>query len=203
MLRALFHQQKFHQIKLHQIKEGFTLIELLVVIVILSLFTSSVFLTVNTNQGDEIKSQYQRLSQLMQLAQDEAIIKGKMVGLHFEENGYFFSEYKFSEYQHSDNQQPQWQLIFQDSLFSPHQLNSGLLISLEIEGELVPLDHRDEEQTIELNKENFPPIIFLPSGELTSFKLSLSTKEISNHYQAEITGHESGQIDFIFNQNES
>ncbi|MBF0263872.1 MAG: type II secretion system minor pseudopilin GspH [Gammaproteobacteria bacterium] len=173
---------------------GFTLIELLVVIVILSLFTSSVFFSINSNPDKEVKSEFNRLAQIIKLAQDEAMLKGEMFGLHLYENGYFFSRYH----------EEQWQIIRDDKLLNPYSLPEGLILALEIEDEFVALKFHDKNIAIELKENEQPPIYFLSSGEMSAFKIMIKNKhtEINDQIKAEIKGYETGQLNINYFQAE-
>ena len=173
---------------------GFTLIELLVVLVIISLFASTLLLTVSISPEKDINSEYQRLIRIMKLAQDEAMLKGDLLGLHLYENGYFFSR----------NVEEKWQIILDDPYFLPHFFSSNMSLTIEIDNELVPLRYYEQiqepelQQDIEFKENEPPPIFFLSSGEMNDFKITLQSNlkapQNAEIRYAEIIGYESGQL---------
>jgi len=74
--------------------KGFSLLELLVVIVIISiLFTFTTLAIRGTSPEELIQTEAQRLDRLLQLALEEAILKGQEYGLEFKPDSYRFLLY--------------------------------------------------------------------------------------------------------------
>lgn len=155
-------------------KHGFTLIELLVVIVIVGLFASMVMMTVTPNNSQMLERESKRLMQVMQLAQDEAVMQGVELGLTIQTDRYFFSRL----------QENQWLPLTADRQFSENVFNSSIMIELEVE---------DERVVQQVSETIIPTIMILSSGELTGFKLSLFNVEQPDK-QYQIVGQENGQL---------
>jgi len=156
-------------------QQGFTLIELLVVLVIVGLFAGMLMLTVTPNDNRNVQREAKRLIQVVQLAQDEAIMQGIELGLSVNSDIYSFSIL----------QEDKWLPVSSISYLAEHQLDSPLIMSLEIENEQV-VQQIDKDSVL-------PSILILSSGELTAFKLSLFSQEQPDK-QVHIIGQENGQL---------
>jgi len=157
------------------LQRGVTLIELLVVLVIIGLFASLVMLTVTPNENRAVEREAKRLMQVIQLAQDEAVMQGVNLGLAVQP-----SKYSFSRLQ--DNQ---WLPLTADREFSEHNLDAAVAVYLQIDGELVLQSINDVVAP--------PAVMILSSGELSNFTLSVSkANQAGSEFQ--ITGREDGQL---------
>ena len=156
-------------------QQGFTLIELLVVLVIVGLFAGMLMLTVTPNDNRNVQREAKRLIQVVQLAQDEAIMQGIELGLSVNSDIYSFSTL----------QDDKWLPVTRISYLAEHQLDPPLIMSLEIENEQV-VQQIDKDSVL-------PSILILSSGELTAFKLSLFSQERPDK-QVHIIGQENGQL---------
>ena len=156
-------------------QQGFTLIELLVVLVIVGLFAGMLMLTVTPNDNRKVQREAKRLIQVVQLAQDEAIMQGIELGLSVNSDVYTFSIL----------QEDKWLPVSSISYLADHQLDSPLIMSLEIENEQV-VQQVDKDSVL-------PSILILSSGELTAFKLSLFSQQQPDK-QVHIIGQENGQL---------
>ena len=158
-----------------KISKGFTLIELLVVLIVIGLFASMLMLMATTNDNRRIEREAKRLIHVLQLAQDEAIIKGVELGLSVKKERYSFSTLQ-------DNR---WVLIDADRDFNEYTLDTNMTMSLDVENEHVVEKIGDDAV--------LPAIVILSSGELTGFKITLShVDEPSREF--EIIGQENGAL---------
>jgi general secretion pathway protein H len=144
--------------------KGFTLIELLVVIVIVSiLFTFTTLAIRSSSPEEQIKIEALRLDRLLQLAQEEAILKGEEYGLEFKPDGYRFLRYVDFV----------WQPLDGDRQLRQRELPLDMKIEVEIEQTeiLLETDKSSDKPTDEENddeKEKLKPQVFLlSSGEIT------------------------------------
>ena len=151
---------------------GFTLLELLVVIVIISILFSLTTLAIRTNSPEElIETEARRLDRLLQLALEEAILKGEEYGLEFNRRGYRFLHYVDYVWQPMDN----------DRELHPRELPLDMEIEVEIEKVEIEIgdekgkekdnsktegDNKDE-QGDKLRNKTRPQIFLLSSGEIT------------------------------------
>jgi len=154
---------------------GFTLLELLVVLVIIGLFSGMVMLAVTPNEDRIAQREANRLMQVIELAQDEAIMQGVELGLIVQPDHYYFSRLQ-------DNN---WLPLVNDTQFAVHQLNSALMMTLDVEDENVVQKIADDSMV--------PAVMVLSSGELTAFKLSLFSLEQPDK-KFQIIGQENGQL---------
>lgn len=156
----------------HQFQQGFTLLELLVVVVIVAiLFTYTTLAIRSTSPEDLIKEEAHRLSRLVHLAAEEAILRGEEYGIEVYVDGYRFLRLE----------ENQWQPISGDKLLRDRELSNDMEIEMRledteisIEGALDPLSatkpESDEESDDpeEDKKDAFKPQVYLlSSGEIT------------------------------------
>jgi general secretion pathway protein H len=164
-------------IALSDIQRGFTLIEVMVVIVIIGILINFVTLSMGRNSPqDQLKTEAQRLSSLIGLASEEALLRSALIGVDIGEEEYSFVRLEEGTWQPMD-----------DNLFRARQLPAGMeftIASSQQEGE-------DDEE------ENIPEIILLNSGEMTPFELKLSSDHIESYYR--LTGDEMGEraLDYV------
>ena len=124
--------------------KGFTLIEIMVVIVIIGVVVSFITLAIN-NGGSTPQLQQeeaQRLASLLTLANQEAILQAKELGVAFTSEGYRFYEWRGL----------QWQALNNHDLF--HTLYSKLARLIYM---------------IYINKSNNSIAYFLPIHQIISF----------------------------------
>ena len=154
-------------------QQGFSLLELLVVIVIISiLFTFTTLAIRGTSPEELIQTEAQRLDRLLQLASEEAILKGMEYGLEFKTSSYRFLVYA----------EAGWQPLEADKLLRERMLPENMEIELLIDAVDVVIEESEEEpeeQTLQtsdtetsenegLNRETIKPQVFLlSSGEIT------------------------------------
>jgi general secretion pathway protein H len=154
--------------RIQHVEDGFTLLELLVVIVIVSiLFTFTTLAIRSSSPEEQIKTEALRLDRLIQLAQEEAILRGEEYGLEFKPNGYRFLRYVDFI----------WQPLDSDRQLRQRELPLDMKIEVEIEQVDILLetdkppdksdsDKKDSDKDKE--KEKLKPQVFLlSSGEIT------------------------------------
>jgi len=154
---------------------GFTLIEIMVVMVIIGVILSFVTLSVgNDSLTRKMAQESQRLTYLLKLAHQEAVMKSQEMGLSFSKNGYEF--YRF--------QNEKWQLIQNnDKIFQARKIPSIIQVNLLISGQAVDMgDAKDS-----------PQLLILSSGELTPFEIRW-TSELDSNLHYNIKGNLVGKI---------
>ena len=141
--------------------KGYTLIELLIVIVLIGIISSMTMLAIGSgNQRDQQRQEAERLLQLLQLATQEAIIRGMPVALEYHRHGYRFMM--------MDN--GQWHTEIKDDLFKPRTLHPQLSINLHIGKQAVLLrDH--------VNVDPDPQIVFTPDGDISLFQIKIGLND--------------------------
>ncbi len=109
---------------LHSPQYGFTLLELLVVVVIVSiLFTYTTLAIRSDSAEDMIKQEAQRLERLVQLALEEAILRGEEYAIEVNLDGYRFL--RFSE--------NQWQPVSHDKILRARELPLDMELEMSLE----------------------------------------------------------------------
>jgi general secretion pathway protein H len=133
---------------------GFTLIEVLVVVVLMVIVVGMVGLKIGGDEGRAVRQEADRLSVLLQTAQQEAILQGKVLALALQSEGYEFQglndKRKFS--------------VLNDPVLRPRELPLAMtILSITLDG--VPA-------------EKDPRIILYPTGELPqAFVITLGQGE--------------------------
>jgi general secretion pathway protein H len=164
---------------------GFTLIELLVVVVIIGIVSAMVLLSFGILGDDRaLQQQARRMSSLVELATDEAMMQGRDFGLEFTKFGYRFVEH--------DPLTNQWHAVIDDELLRPRELEEDMEFELLLEDRPVELNEKvakieveedsDETEdsgglgdTDDKNSDNdyLPHVLILSSGDVTPFNLRL------------------------------
>jgi len=150
---------------------GFTLIELMVVVVIVAILFSYTTLAIrNDSAEDLIKKEALRLERLVQLALEEAILRGEEYAIEIHLDGYRFL--RFTE--------NQWRPLSNDRVFRERELPLDMELEMSLEDteividlasdlkteEKLELDDSEEESQDKITKAE-PQIYLLSSGEIT------------------------------------
>jgi general secretion pathway protein H len=151
---------------------GFTLIELLVVVVIMGIVSAMVLLSFGILGDDrDLRQQARRMSSLIELATDEAVLQGRDFGIEFMEHGYRFVEH--------DPLIDQWSEVIGDDLLRPRTLEEGMEFELHLDDRPVALagkaanTERDKDTPGRERDGYRPHVLILSSGEVTPFNLRL------------------------------
>ena len=147
---------------------GFTLIELLLVIAILGVITSiSIFAINSAGRNDDLTIDARRLTSLIELSREEAIMQSRDYGIELLEDGYQFLEYIPTL--------ESWKIITNDNLFRERKFSPNIQYDLFIENNAIEINQKqsDPNNIDELNLERVPHILILSSGDLNPFSLRL------------------------------
>ncbi len=143
---------------------GFTLIELLVVLVILgSLVGLAVLSTGIAGPARELNNEAERLTGLIGVLADEAVLDNREYGLRLSPEAYQVLRY--------DEVTGKW-LAFDKVA---HRLPSWAVLSFELDGEVLSLP-APAAQDDKKAKNQAPQLLILSSGELSSFRLRLAER---------------------------
>jgi general secretion pathway protein H len=162
---------------------GFTLLEVMVVLVLIGIIFSFAVLSVSRNDQDEVmKRETRRLATLIDMANNEAVIRGQELAIHFTEDGYAFLVLQIDG----------WQELPDDPLLKPHKLPAGFSVRIEVEGDPPGLGQKDEndKKTEKADDTLTPQVYILSSGEMTPFSatLQLENSRIRYHLTASMLG---------------
>jgi general secretion pathway protein H len=151
-------------------QRGFTLIEVMVVVIIIGVLINFVTISFGRNSPqDQLKTEAQRLSSLIGLASEEALLRSVLIGVDIGEQAYGFMHLEEGNWVPMD-----------DNLFRKRELPEGMLFTIA-----------STQQIGEDEEEDLPEIILLNSGEMTPFELKLSSDRIDSYYR--LTGNELGE----------
>jgi general secretion pathway protein H len=158
-------------------QKGFSLLEILVVVVIIGIMVSIAAININSADTRPEKNA-QRLSALVELAADEAMIHGQEMGLRFYRDSYEFSVL--------DPGQGIWVRMDNDDMFRLRGLETGLALDLFIEDREIiladsDLGSTDGDDTYE------PQIYILSSGEVTPFNVRFRSDFETGGYLLSVT----------------
>lgn len=160
--------------KYRTIQSAFTLLEMMVVLVIISILLTFVTLSMNNNNAmRQVQLEAERITYLLQLAQEQAILQGQSIGVELLPRAYRFYQLRANT----------WQSLNRDDTFFSRQLPPAVFFSLYSEDRAVLLD----------DLEPLPQLLLLSSGELIPFRVLL---HIDNEPQAlwQIDASFSGEI---------
>jgi general secretion pathway protein H len=166
---------------------GFTLLEVMVVLVLIGIIFSFAVLSVSRNDQDEVmKRETGRLATLIDMANNEAVLRGQEFAIHFTEDGYAFLVLQIDG----------WQELTDDPLLKPHKLPPGFSVRIEVEGDPPGLDQKDKKDTSD-NKDDdtlTPQVYILSSGEMTPFSATLQAENSRVRYH--LTASMLGKLDW-------
>ena len=172
--------------------QGFTLIELLLVIVIIGYLVSLVrFPSLSKSPFDEVETQATKLTALINLASEQALIHNVQMGLAVSENQYAFLAFVDGK----------WQPI-QEPPFKTEPLPEFVTLNLELDGLewsednlISSIDMIDEERLEELaelpEEERLlasPQIFILSSGELSPFDITVAYDDFDTQVEFLVRG---------------
>lgn len=162
---------------------GFSLLELMVVVAIIGLMAGLVVFTGGL-QGEARLQEREayRLSGLIELLREEALMQNRDHAVEFTESGYRFLQYDYVE--------RRWLVPLNERLFVDYALpDENLRLELAIEGRFATLEFEFEDAP-ENDAENEPQLLILSSGELTPFQLDFVFRDNPGRYRltAEIDG---------------
>jgi len=171
---------------------GFTLLELMVVLVLIGIIFSFAVLSLRgTDISDLMEHETRRLATLLELAGDEAILRGEELAVNFTEDGYEFLVLQ-------DNN---WHSPEEDGLLKAYSLPAEVELRLEVEGEppvLTSLAVQQDEDSDEDEEEQLTPQVFiLSSGEMTAFSATFMSFQSNYRYHlsASLLGEVSWEVE--------
>lgn len=183
------------QFAVSRVSRAFTLIELLVALFIVAIITGAAIMSLGIVGGDRnLQTEARRLTTLIELANDEAAILGRELGLELIVSGYRFVEF--------DPLLNRWYEVIGDDVLRPRKIDASLEFDLFMENRRVLLDiemqnigpdpndkkDQDDEENADYSKRNddrrnrdsklgnnyLPHILIMSSGDVSPFELTIS-----------------------------
>lgn len=139
---------------LRRSQRGFTLIEILVVIFIIGIVTGVGLLTISHNENREIKTFATELTQMVSMAEEQAMLQPQVMGVSIDRLAVSFSCLKKDR----TSEKSTW-LPVNDHVLSHYKIPENIEVSLQMDGKLVKLDSGSK----------IPQIIFSTNGDVTPF----------------------------------
>ena len=161
---------------------GFTLLELMVVLVLIGIIFSFAVLSLRgTDVSDLMEQETRRLATLLELAGDEAILRGEELAVNFTDDGYEFLVLQDNIWRSSED----------DGLLKAYTLPADIELRLEVEDEppeLTSLAGQEGEESEEAEEDSLTPQVFiLSSGEMTPFSVTLMSLQSTFRYHLSVT----------------
>ena len=151
-------------------QQGFTLIEVAVVMLVIVIVLGIVSVNLEPDRESPVRDEARRMALLLQTAQEEAILQGKILAVSIEREGYYFLML---------NDKNEFKPMTDDEVLHARPLPSGIVISsIDIEG---------------LPENEKPRLILLPTGELPPFTVIFSHGDIRWQVEGTLTGEISSQ----------
>lgn len=159
---------------------GFTLVELLVVIVIISIMLGYLVVSIGSDGPDKLlKNEANRISTLIQMASEQALLQRNELGLYIGEEQYQFFQLRDGE----------WAPL-SDIIFRERTPSESIQLELITVNAAPPPEIEEEDKII-------PQIFLLSSGEVTPFELEIKDDGLEEYYT--LIGTETGDITLKLN----
>jgi general secretion pathway protein H len=154
-------------------QRGFTLIEVAVVMLVIVIVLGIVSVNLEPDRETPVRDEARRLVLLLQTAQQESILQGKILAVAIERQGYYFLML---------NDNKEFKPVDGDEVLRARPLPSGIVISrVDVEG--VPED----------DETDIPRLILLPTGELSPFTVIFSRGDVRWQVEGTLTGEITAQ----------
>lgn len=160
--------------------QGYTLIEILIVLFIVSIVTSIAFITIGGNENRRLESFANELTQILTLAEEQAMLQPSVLGLSFNEQALQFASYEIQE-----EKKKGW-VPLTDKLLGHHRIPKGVELAIHVG------DKRTSSMDAKKDAENNPQIIISTNGDVTPFTIYVGKSGEKPRYI--IKGHADGSV---------
>jgi len=167
-----------------------------VLVLIGIIFTFAMLSLGGDDLGELMEQETNRMMTLLDLASDEAVLRGEELAVLFSEDGY--------EFLVLNNEDGRWQRTGEDGLLKAYALPADIELRLEIEGEPPILTAAaaggvDEVQDdiLDVEADLQPQVFILSSGEMTPFTVILMSPQsrLRYHLTASLLGTLSREVE--------
>jgi general secretion pathway protein H len=159
--------------------KGFTLIEVLVVLFIIAIVTSMALLSIGSNENRRLQVYANELTQILTLAEEQAMLQPMVLGLWMNEQTLQFASYTAM----TQEKKAIWSPL-QDKLLGKHVIPRGIQVDIEV-GEKRSSSQGEAEN-------NDPQIIISTNGDVTPFNIYIGKSGQEPRYVIE--GHADGSV---------
>ena len=143
-------------------QNGFTLLELMVTLTLIGIIATFAVLSVRRSDNEQLATEAQRLTALLELTRQEALLRSEQRGVHFTESGYTLLTL---------DDKGGWQPPEDSTLLQEYQLPSELHLKLWVDER--PVNFKE-------TPADLPQVVLLSSGELSGdFRVVFSYREES------------------------
>ena len=154
-----------------RLNRGFTLIEIMVVLLVIGIVLALVSVNLEPDRDSIVRDEANRLALLLQTAQQESILQGKILAVVIEREGYSFLAL---------NDKGEFKPLPQDDVLHPRPLPQDIVISsVDIDG---------------VSDAEKPRLVLLPTGELPVFTVTVSRGATRWLVKGELTGEITAQV---------
>lgn len=137
----------------------------MVVVLIVGIVLAVIGIAATPNPRTKLRDEAARMATVMQTAQEEAILQGKLFAMNVAENGYAFFRYSDGELE----------AIGDDEILRPHELPDNIRITeAEVDGP------KDDKKIW---------VLLFPTGELTAFGITFSDEDFHWSVQGDFGGN--------------
>ena len=152
-------------------QSGFTLLEVMVVLVLIGIITGFAVLSMRgSDERERLAVEARRLTALMELSHQEAMLRSESRGVRFTQTGYAFL---------TRTQDGDWGPVDDSSLLKQYELPPGFSLQLTVEG-----------RSVDLSKPSpLPQVLLLSSGETTEFSVTFNAEYVRGYrVSGDLTG---------------
>lgn len=160
------------------LSRGYTLIEILIVLFIISIVASVALLSISRNDNRQLESFANDLTQILSLAEEQAMLQPAVIGLALNEDSYQFASFDAV----AKEKKTAW-IPLQDTILGKHGIPRGIQIDVEVDGNRL---------SIENAVKNIPQIIISTNGDITPFTIYVSKSGEKPRYM--IRGDADGNV---------
>lgn len=164
---------------------GFTLVEILVVLFIISIVTSVALISISHNENKKIEAFANELTQLLTLAEEQAMLQPVILGVSLSGNTLQFASFQ------SINEKKKIWLLLDDPILSKRNISNNI----EVNVKACNLPHETSQDQDEEDEEKAlfnPQIIISTSGDVSPFTIYVGKRGEKPQYA--IIGDADGSI---------